>query len=53
MVDQATLKRDGGNLKILDPVGDVLDVTGLVHCLPTHADEAEALAGFRDRAAHA
>ncbi len=51
-----TLKRDGGNLKILNPTGtvrDVLDVTGLVHCLPTYTDEAEALASFRGSTAHA
>jgi anti-sigma B factor antagonist len=51
-----TLKRDGGNLKILNPVGavrDVLDVTGLVNCLPTYTDEAKALASFHDPAAHA
>ena len=50
-----TLKRDGGNLKILNPAGpvrDVLDVTGLLNCLPTYTDEAKALASFHDRAAH-
>lgn len=51
-----TLRRDGGALKILHPTGavrDVLDVTGLVHCLPTYADEATALASFHDRTANA
>jgi anti-sigma B factor antagonist len=51
-----TLRRDGGALKILHPIGavrDVLDVTGLVNCLPTYADEAKALASFHDRAANA
>ena len=50
-----TLKRDGGNLKILNPTGQVrgvLAVTGLVNCLPTYTDEAKALASFRDSAAH-
>ena len=50
-----TLKRDGGNLKILNPTGHirgVLAVTGLVNCLPTYTDEAKALASFRDSAAH-
>ncbi len=51
-----TLRRDGGNLKILNPTGfvrEVLEVTGLVQCLPTYTDEAEALASFRGSAAHA
>jgi len=51
-----TLKRDGGNLKVLKPVGavhNVLDVTGLVNCLPTYTDEAKAFASFHDRVAHA
>jgi anti-sigma B factor antagonist len=51
-----TLKRGGGNLKILNPTGmvrEVLDVTGLVNCLPTYTDEATALASFRSSAAHA
>jgi anti-sigma B factor antagonist len=51
-----TLKRDGGNLKILNPTGvvrDVLDVTGLINIFPTYTDEATALASFRSSAAHA
>jgi anti-anti-sigma factor len=51
-----TLKRGGGNLKILNPTGmvrEVLDVTGLMNCLPTYTDEATALASFRSSAAHA
>ena len=51
-----TLKRDGGSLKILNPTGsvrEVLELTGLIKCLPTYADEAIALASFRRSAAHA
>jgi anti-sigma B factor antagonist len=51
-----TVKRDGGNLKILNPtrmVREVLEVTKLVDCLPTYSEEAEALASFGGSAAHA
>ena len=51
-----TLKRNGGSLKILNPVGmvrNVLDVTGLINCLPTYIDEETAIASFRSSAAHA
>jgi anti-anti-sigma factor len=51
-----TLKRDGGSLKILNPTGPVLavlEVTGLIKCLPAYTDEAKALASFHDTAAHA
>jgi anti-sigma B factor antagonist len=51
-----TLERDGGSLKLLNPKGhvrEILDLTRLVQCLPTYASEAEALASFRDSAAHA
>jgi anti-anti-sigma factor len=51
-----TLKRDGGRLKILNPTGHVrkvLEVTGLITCLPTYTDEAIAVASFRGSAAHA
>jgi len=51
-----TLERDGGSLKILNPTGHVrgvLELTRLVKSLPTYTDEAEALASFRDTAAHA
>jgi anti-sigma B factor antagonist len=51
-----TLNRDQRNLKILNPSGmvrHVLEVTGLIHCLRAYTDEAQALASFRDSAAHA
>lgn len=51
-----TLGREGGNLKILHPTGyvrEVLEVTGLIRCLPVYTNEAEALASFRSSAAHA
>jgi len=51
-----TLKRNGGSLKILNPVGmvrNVLDVTGLINRLPTYIDEETAIASFRSSAAHA
>lgn len=51
-----TLKRDGGELKLLNPVGtvrDVLEVTGLIKCFPIYADEETAIASFRSSAAHA
>jgi anti-anti-sigma factor len=51
-----SLKRKGGNLKILHPTGyvrEVLEVTHLIGCLPVYTDEAEALASFRGSAAHA
>jgi anti-sigma B factor antagonist len=51
-----TLRRHGGNLKILNPVGTVrhvLEITGLIHCFPTYVDEETAIASFRSSAAHA
>jgi anti-sigma B factor antagonist len=51
-----TLKREGGNMKILNPVGavrDVLEVTGLTHCLPIYSEEEAAITSFRSSAAHA
>jgi anti-sigma B factor antagonist len=50
-----TLRRDGGNLKILHPVGmvrHVLEVTGLMSCFPSYTDEEKAIASFRGNAAH-
>ena len=51
-----TLQRDGGSLKLLNPSGhvkEILELTRLVQCFPTYTNEAEALASFRDSAAHA
>jgi anti-sigma B factor antagonist len=51
-----TLRRHGGNLKILNPAGTVrhvLEITGLIHCFPTYTDEETAIASFRGSAAHA
>ena len=51
-----TLKRDGGNLKILSPTGsvrEVLEVTGLINCLPAYTEEAAAIASFHGSVAHA
>ncbi len=51
-----TLQRDGGSLKLLNPNGhvkEILELTRLVQCFPTYTNEAEALASFRDSAAHA
>jgi anti-sigma B factor antagonist len=51
-----TVSREGGSLKILNPTGyvlEVLEVTGLAHCLPAYTDEASALASFRGNAARA
>jgi anti-sigma B factor antagonist len=51
-----TLRREGGNLKLLNPAGmvrHVLEVTSLIHCFPTYTDEETAIASFRGSAAHA
>ena len=51
-----TLERDGGSLKLLNPNGhvqEILELTRLVKCLPAFTDEAQAVASFRDSAAHA
>ena len=45
-----SLRRQGGNLKLLRPQGRVraaLDLTRLLDHIPTFEDEAQALAGFR------
>jgi anti-anti-sigma factor len=51
-----TLARDGGSLKILNPIGPVrtvLELTRLVNSIPTYRDEDTALASFHPTAAHA
>ncbi len=51
-----TLRRDGGNLKLLNPTGvvrHVLEITALINCFPTFTDEATALASFHSSSAHA
>jgi anti-sigma B factor antagonist len=51
-----TLERLGGSLKLLNPTGrvrEVLELTRLIRCIPTFADEAKAIASFRSGAAHA
>jgi anti-sigma B factor antagonist len=51
-----TLERQGGGLRILNPVGhvkEVLELTRLIKSIPTYTDEAEAVASFRSGAAHA
>jgi anti-anti-sigma factor len=47
-----SLKRQGGELKLLSPSARVLDVLTVFHltdAIPSFADEAEALASFRSR----
>jgi len=51
-----TLRRQGGSLKLLKPVGHVhavLELTRLVLSIPTFTDEAAAIASFSSGAAHA
>jgi anti-sigma B factor antagonist len=51
-----TLERQGGGLRILNPVGhvkEVLELTRLIKSIPTYMNEAEAIASFRSGAAHA
>lgn len=47
-----SLKRQGGDLKLLFPSGRVLEVLTVLHLIeiiPSFQDEAEALASFRPR----
>jgi anti-anti-sigma factor len=47
-----SLKRQGGDLKLLCPSGRVLEVLTVLHLIkiiPSFQDEAEALASFRPR----
>jgi anti-anti-sigma factor len=51
-----TLERNGGGLKLLNPVGhvkDVLELTRLINSIPTYTDEEKCVASFRGGAAHA
>src|SRR5271156_7196506 len=45
-----TLERQGGSLKILNPVGhvrEVLELTSLIQSIPSFTDQAKAVASFR------
>jgi len=45
-----TLRREGGNLKLLKPMGhvyEVLDITHLLQTIPTYDNEKAALESFR------
>lgn len=45
-----TLRREGGNLKLLKPTGhvyEVLDITHLLQTIPTYDNEKAALESFR------
>jgi anti-sigma B factor antagonist len=51
-----TLERQGGSLKLLNPVAhvqEVLALTRLILSIPTFTDEATAVASFRKGTAHA
>jgi anti-anti-sigma factor len=51
-----TLERQGGSLKLLNPVGhvrEVLELTRLIQSIPSFTDEAKAVASFRGGVAHA
>lgn len=51
-----TLERQGGSLKLLNPLGhvrEVLELTRLINSIPTFTDEAKAVASFRGGVAHA
>ena len=51
-----TLERQGGSLKILNPMGhvrEVLELTRLIQSIPSFTDEAKAIASFRGGVAHA
>jgi anti-anti-sigma factor len=49
-----TLDRQGGGLKLLNPAGhvkEVLELTRLIHAIPTFYDEPKAVAAFRSNIA--
>jgi len=51
-----TLERQGGSLKLLNPMGhvrEVLELTRLIQSIPSFTDEAKAVASFRGGVAHA
>lgn len=51
-----TLERQGGSLKLLNPLGhvrEVLELTRLINSIPTFTDEAKAVDSFRGGVAHA
>jgi anti-sigma B factor antagonist len=51
-----TLQRLGGGLRILNPSGhvrEIFELTRLINCIPTYADEAKAIASFRGGAVRA
>ena len=51
-----SLERQGGSLKLLNPVGhvrEVLELTRLIQSIPSFTDEAKAVASFRGGVAHA
>jgi anti-anti-sigma factor len=51
-----TLERQGGSLKLLNPLGhvrEVLELTRLINSIPTFTDEAKAIDSFRGGVAHA
>jgi anti-sigma B factor antagonist len=51
-----TLERQGGSLKLLNPMGhvrEVLELTRLIQSIPSFTDEAKAIASFRGGVAHA
>jgi len=51
-----TLDRQGGGMKLLNPSGhvkEVLELTRLIHAIPTFYDEPKAIAAFRSNIARA
>jgi anti-sigma B factor antagonist len=51
-----TLDRQGGGIKLLNPSGhvkEVLELTRLIHAIPTFYEESRAVAAFRSNIARA